>query len=599
MIKNIFAGVGALSIVGSSLLIAAEPIAIDPIIQQRLEKIDPMMNKVIEISRIPGMSVGVVVDGKVVFSKGYGVRNFSETSPVTDNSLFAIGSCSKAFTTFAIGQLVDEGMIAWDDPVIKYIPEFRLHDIHATHHLTIKDLVTHRSGLPRHDFVWYNSKFSRSELLNRLQHLEPTSDIREKFQYNNLMYAVAGLVIERLTGQTWEEFIQNRIFDPIGMNLSNFSVDDSQQSNDYASPHSERNEKTEIIPFRNLSNIGPAGSINSSAADMVKWVQLQLSEGNVEGKHLINKATLQEMHIVQMPMPPLPSEETPYMFGYGLGWMTGLHKGHYTVAHGGGIDGFISSVVLFPKEKIGVVVLTNSDSHGLFPQSAAYGIADLLMGVEDDQWLSQAEEKEKQMKALLKKAENENAPTEIVAVRPFENYVGEFENPGYGTVKVSLDQDALMASHNEISYALKHKCYDHFTVSAKLVETQKFNCSFISNASGEISELQIAIEPLLPPIVFKRKTATELLATDYLKKFAGVFECPVFSMDIALKKGRLTATVPGQPSCELKPEKPNVFSLKELPDCILQFIVGMDGAVSELQLQQAGQTFSLKAKAAD
>jgi len=413
------------------------------------------------------------------------------------------------------------------------------------------------------------------------------------------MYAVAGLVIERLTGQTWEEFIQNRIFDPISMNLSNFSVNDSQQSNDYASPHSERNEKIEVIPFRNVSNMGPAGSINSSAADMVKWVQLQLLEGTVEDKHLINKATLQEMHIIQMPMPPLPSEETPYMFGYGLGWMTGLYKGHYTVAHGGGIDGFISSVVLFPKEKIGVVVLTNSDSHGLFPQSAAYGIADLFMGIEDDQWLSRAEEKEKQMKALLKKAENEDTLTEGVAVRPFENYVGEFENPGYGAVQVSFDQDALMASHNEISYALKHKCYDHFTVSAKLIETQKFNCSFISNASGEISELQIAIEPQLPPIIFKRKPATELLATDYLKKFAGVFECPVFSMDIALKKGRLTATVSGQPSCELKPEKPNVFSLKELPDCILQFIVGMDGAVSELQLQQVGQTFSLKAKAAD
>lgn len=587
MIKNI-----VLSVIGSTLLSASVP-------TQKLEKIDSMMNQALETFQIPGMSVGIVVDGKVVLTKGYGVRNFSENSPVTENSLFAIGSCSKAFTTFALGQLVDEGMITWDDPVIKYIPEFRLHDIHATHHLTIKDLVTHRSGLPRHDFVWYNSKFSRSELLNRLQHLEPTSDIREKFQYNNLMYAVAGVVIERVTGQKWEEFIQNRIFDQLSMNLSNFSVDDSQQSDDYASPHSERNEQIKVIPFRNLSNMGPAGSINSSASDMAKWIQLQLSEGTVGGTHVINKATLQEMHIVQMPMPTLPSEETPYMFGYGLGWMTGLHKGHYTVAHGGGIDGFISSVVLFPKEKIGVVVLTNSDSHGLFPQSAAYGIADLLIGLEDDQWLSRAKEKEKQMKALLKKAENEDTLTEAVAVRSFEKYIGEFENPGYGAVKVSIEQGALLASHNEISYALKHKCYDHFIISAKLVEAQKFNCSFISNASGEILELQIAIEPLLPPIVFKRKTATELLATGYLKKFAGVFECPVFSLDITLKKGRLTATVPGQPSCELKPEKPNVFSLKELPDCILQFILGVDGTVSELQLQQAGQTFNLKAKVAD
>jgi hypothetical protein len=315
------------------------------------------------------------------------------------------------------------------------------------------------------------------------------------------MYAVAGLVIERLTGQTWEEFVQNRIFDPICMNLSNFSVDDSQQSNDYASPHSERNEKTEVIPFRNISNIGPAGSINSSASDMVKWIQLQLSEE----EHLIKKDTLQEMHVVQMAMPSPHSNEAPYLFGYGLGWMTGLYKSHYTITHGGGIDGFISSIVLFPKEKIGIVVLTNSDSHGDFPSRAAYAIADLLMGIEDEEWLSQVEEKEKQMKALLKKAENEDTCTDAVTAHPFESYIGEFENSGYGTVTISLDHDTLIAIHNEIVYDLKHKCYDHFIMSEKIIESQKCNCSFISNASGEITELQIAIEPLLSPIIFKRK----------------------------------------------------------------------------------------------
>lgn len=599
MIKNkILMGMGALSLIAGDLMMASESARVlDTVTQQRLESIDPLMNTVLETSQIPGIAIGIVMDGKVILTKGYGVRHLSEGLPVTEHSLFAIGSCTKAFTTFALGQLVDEGMIAWDDPVIKYIPEFRLQDIYATHHLTIKDLVTHRSGLPRHDLVWYNSSVSRLEFLKRLQHLEPTCGIREKFQYNNLMYTVAGLVIERVTGQTWEEIIQTRIFDVIGMNLSNSSVDDSQKSSDYACGHSERDEQIEVIPFRNLSNMGPAGSINSSVSDMVKWIQLQLSEGTLEGKHLINKTTLQEMHVAQMPTPSRFFEEDPYLFSYGLGWLIGLHKGRYTVTHGGGIDGFISSIVLFPQEKIGVVVLTNSDSHALFPKSIAYGIADLLMGMEEDQWLTRTKEKEKQIKSL--KEENEDALTEAVAVRPFEDYVGEFENPGYGTVKISLNQDTLIASLNEISYVLNHKCYDHFTMSVNLVKTVKFNCSFNSNASGEIAELQIALESLLPPIVFKRKTPTELFDTEYLKKFVGVFECPVFSIDIALKKGRLTATVPGQPSCELKPEKSNLFSLKELPDCILQFIVGTDGRVSKLQLQQAGQTFSLQIKGKD
>ncbi len=600
--KNKFLSVfGALSLVGGGLAVASQPLQVievsaDSLIQEKLGQIDYLMNKALDTLHIPGAAVGIVVDGKVVFTKGYGLRDQSNQLPVTENTLFAIGSCSKAFTVLALGQLVDEGTIAWDDPVIKYIPEFRLHDIHATHHLTIRDLVAHRSGLPRHDFVWYNSKFPRAEFLNRLPYLELTSGLREKFQYNNLMYAVAGLVIERVTGQVWEEFVQEHIFEPLSMNHSNFSVDHSQKTSDFASPHTEENDQVEIIPFRNLSNIGPAGSINSSVADMAKWVQLQLSEGDLEGKHLINKATLKDMHVVHMPIHSPLFEESPYLFGYGLGWMTGLHKGRYTVTHGGGIDGFISSVVLFPKEKIGVVILTNSDSHGLFPSSAAYGIADLLMGEEDEQWLSRVEEKEKQMKALPKKAKGEDVTTKATVVRSFDNYIGEFEHPGYGTVQISLDKDELIASYNEIPYRLKHTCYDHFTGQAKLVKAQEFNCSFICNALGEIAEFQIAVEPLLPPIVFKRKAATELLNTDYLKKFTGTFECPVFPMDIALKKGHLVATVPGQPAYELKPEKPNLFSLKELSDCSLQFIEEADGTISELQFHQAGQTFSLQIK---
>ena len=239
MIKNKWlVGVSALSMIGGNVVMASESTSVvNEVIHQRLAKVDSTMNQALETLRIPGMAIGVIVDGKVVFMKGYGVRNISDPSPVTENTLFAIGSCSKAFTTFALGQLVDEGRLAWDDPVIKYLPEFRLKDLHATHHLTIRDLVTHRSGLPRHDLAWYNSTFSRAEILNKLPHLEPTYDIREKFQYNNFMYGVAGLLIERVSGKTWEEFVQERIFIPLNMPRSNFSVEVSQQADDFAFPH--------------------------------------------------------------------------------------------------------------------------------------------------------------------------------------------------------------------------------------------------------------------------------------------------------------------------------------------------------------------------
>jgi len=595
MFKNkLFVGVGALSMVGATL-VASEPVqVVDATIQERLEKIDPLMNRALETLKIPGMAIGVVVDGKVVFTKGYGIRDFSDPLPVTENTLFAIGSCSKAFTTFALGQLVDEGMLAWDDPVIKYLPEFRLKDIHATHHLTIRDLVTHRSGLPRHDLAWYNSTFPRKEILDRLPHFEPTCDLREKFQYNNFMYGVAGLVIERVSGKTWEEFVQGRIFMPLGMKNSNFSVAISQQADDFASPHTEKNEKVEVIPFRNLSNIGPAGSINSTIEDMMKWVELQLSDG----KQLIQKETLKDMHLVHMPMHSPILEDA---FGYGLGWFTALHEGHYIVAHGGGIDGFISMVTLYPKQKLGVVVLTNSDSHGLFPTMAAYGIADLLLGKEDDLWLSKVEEKEKQMKELMKQsADVAEVISEAALLHSPNQYIGEFEHLGYGSIKIDLNQGVLVASHNNIRYSISPTGYDHFNLSMESrEESQKMGGAFVSNRSGDISELHVSFEAQLAPIVFKRKVSNELIATDYLKKFIGVFECSLFSMEVTLKGGHLTATVPGQPSCVMKPEKKNLFSIKEVPGCSLQFVVEADQLVSELQLHQAGQTFSLKAKAAD
>lgn len=596
MIKNkLFAGFGALSMIGGNISLASEPAQmIDPVLQERLKKIDPLMNQALVNLGIPGMAVGVVVDGQVVFMKGYGARTFSDPLPVTENTLFAIGSCTKAFTTFALGQLVDEGLLAWDNPVIQYLPEFRLHDLHATHHLTIRDLVTHRSGLPRHDLAWYNSKFSRQEILNRLPHLEPTCDLREKFQYNNFMYAVAGLVIEKVSGKTWEEFVDERIFKPLGMAQSNFSVEVSKQTEDFASPHTKKNEQIEVIAFRNISNMGPAGSINSSVKDMMKWVEIQLAEGEHNGKALIRKDTFKDMHLVHMPVHSQPLD----FFGYGLGWFTGLHDGHYIVAHGGGIDGFISMVTLYPKEKIGVVVLTNSDSCGLFPTMAAYQIADVLLGKEDDSWLSKIEEREKQMKEMMKKPGGiEKTASEADFLRPMDQYAGEFEHPGYGTIEIALNDGSLIASHNDILYGVIHTGYDYVNLSMESrEETQKLGGSFVSNRAGDISELHVSFETQLEPIVFKRKPSNELITAEYLRRFVGVFECPLFSMEITLKGGHLIAAIPGSPSCVMKPEKRNRFLILEVPDCRLEFVLGVDGKVTQLQLQQPGQSFSLMPK---
>lgn len=487
-LKKMFKMICAVSLIGSNFVSASGA--------SSSENLDLFVSKALEKFDIPGASIGIVMNGEVVLAKGYGMRDLAAGLPVTEDTLFAIGSCSKAFTTFVLGQMVDEGKIAWDDLVIKHLPGFRLQDAHATDHMTIRDLLTHRSGLPRHDFVWYNSKIPRGEFLKRLPHLPFSYDLRAKFQYNNLMYVVAGLLIEKVTGLTWEEAVQSRIFAPLGMDNSNFSVDQSQLSNDFAQPYAEEQGAMRLISFQNISNIGPAGSINSSASQMVKWIQLQLSDG----KGLIKNTTLQEMHLIQTPVQAQHAtspDESPYIFGYGLGWLTGWYKGDYTVMHTGGIDGFRSAIVLLPQKKMGIVVLTNSDKHKIFATRAAYAIIDQVMGREEDSWLIQVEEQEKS-KALTKQEIEILLPSKL----PLECYAGEFENPGYGTMQLFLDGNDLFAIFNDETYILTYKNNGNFIASMKKKNSNKFECSF----NDEVSEFRISFESSVPPIIFKRTT---------------------------------------------------------------------------------------------
>lgn len=229
----------------------------------------------------PGASMAIVTGGKVVYAKGFGKRDVKNDLPVTTDTLFATGSCTKAFTTFVLGQLVDEGKVDWDKPVARYLPGFRLYDTVASQELTPRDLVTHRSGLPRHDLVWYNNQtLTRKDLVERLQYLPPSAELRERWQYNNLMYLTAGYLIEQLTGKRWEDAVLERVFTPVGMTHSNFADLDSQKVSDFAKPYRDDHDKLLEIPFREVGNMGPAGSINSTASDMAKWMLVQLGDAH-------------------------------------------------------------------------------------------------------------------------------------------------------------------------------------------------------------------------------------------------------------------------------------------------------------------------------
>src|SRR5262245_44649143 len=217
--------------------------------------------------KVPGLAVSVVKDGAVIYLEGFGERDRERGLPVTPHTRFALASGTKAFTTLALGLLADEGKLDWDTPLRQFLPAFKLHDPFASERITPRDLVTHRSGLPRHDLVWYKSPFSRADLVRRLQYLQPNKDLRAFWQYQNLMYMTAGYLVEQLTGLTWEVFVQQRIFEPLGMRDSNFSVEVSQAAEDHALPYREKDDQLSQMPFYKQFAVGPAGSINTSAAD--------------------------------------------------------------------------------------------------------------------------------------------------------------------------------------------------------------------------------------------------------------------------------------------------------------------------------------------
>jgi len=604
MIKNTFImTLSALSLIGSNFAIASETSQETATIQtpvDRLNGLDEMVTKALETFHIPGAAVGVIIDGKVVLTKGYGLRDQSNNLPVTENTLFAIGSCTKAFTTHVLGQLIDEGKISsWEDPVIKYLPEFRLKDEYATYHMTIRDLVTHQSGLPRHDLLWYHTELSRNDLLSRLQYLDSSTDLRGKFQYNNLMYVMAGLVIEKLTGQTWEEAVQSRILTPLGMSRSNFSVLDSQKSDDFSLPFREKNGSIKTIPFNNINVAGPAGSINSSVTDMMKWVGLQLSDGTVEGRQFLKKETLLAMHTPQVALRTFPEEATGF-FAYGLGWFTGMHEGRYLVAHGGGIDGFISSTGFLPKEKIGVVVLTNSDSGMMFANNLSEAILDQILGIPKEDWMQKAKEKDEKMKSALQKGKDKTDPAPVAVAgtaRPFNDCIGEFEHPGYGTIQVHSEGDTLTLSYQTLSMQLSHRCYDHFTGTWEGIVDLALNCSFTRDHFGEVAELNMPMDPAVGEITFKRKAGNELLAIDYLKRFEGIFEGDLFSIDIDLKGNQLIGVIPGSAEGYVMiPEKPMQFSLKGVPGSTVRFTSAEDGKITAMMFITPNGTFNFKAK---
>jgi len=563
--------------------------------RKALEGFDEVVIKGLDQIKVPGAAIAVIEGNEIIYAKGFGFRDLEKKLPVTADTLMAIGSCTKAFTTFALGTLVDQGKVDWDKPVRSYIPWFRLYDVVAGERLTPRDLVTHRSGLPRHDFVWYNNfTATREDLVRRLAFLPPSADMRTKWQYNNLMFLTAGYLVETLTGKPWEDSVRMLVFNPLGMARSNFSVANSQKDSDFAEPYVERDGKLTKMPFRNITTMGPAGSINSSANEMAHWVMVHINDGKYRGRQVIDPATLNDMHSAYMPTGGTATRPDISPADYGLGWFIDSYRGHQRVDHGGNIDGFSALMCLFPNERLGLVVLTNKNGTP-FPELVAQTAADRIFGLEAVDWIGDAAKRQAEAEAAEKAAEQKKTTRRRPGTTPshkLEEYAGDYWNPGYGDLVVELKGNQLRFTYNAITTPLEHWHYDTFNgMKADDPTFQDLKLTFRTDVNGNVAAVAAPFEQTLDDIVFTKKPDVRLSDPAYLRKVAGTYKLVSQTITIGQRGKGLTLTVPGQPTYDLVPELGGEYSLKQVKTISLKFIEDVKGNVAGIEIYQPNGIF--------
>jgi CubicO group peptidase (beta-lactamase class C family) len=468
-----------------------------------LKRIRDLVSAAMREWHVPGAGLGIVKDGKVMFQDGLGLRNVEENLPVTSKTRFVLGSTTKAFTTMAMGILVDEGKLDWDKPVESYMPHFKMMDDWATLRLTPRDMVTHRSGLPRHDLVWVGSSFTLKELVESLKYLEPSRELRSAFQYNNLMYMAAGYLVGKVAGIPWEDFIRMRIFGPLGMANSGCTLADFQSSAEFSFAYRYENNQYKRLDFPPSSDIlryGPraSGSINTTAEDMCRWLLLHLQNGAAGGKQVISKKGLDEMHTPQVIIPEQKIKKSEVMHeSYGLGWSIDSYRGHYRVHHGGSTMGYNSYVTLFPHENLGIVVLANASS--ALPGALSHSLSDLLLGLEPVDWNKRMAEEIRSRQAP--RAEDKRIEGTVPG-HELKDYAAEYEHPAYGRMIVSLKDGTLIIETHGLSSPLEHWHYETFVAKEGELKGQKL--TFHTNALGVVHKVSAPLEPAVKDIIFSR-----------------------------------------------------------------------------------------------
>lgn len=539
---------------------------------------------------VPGCAVAAVRGGRVELAGGWGLRDREAGLPVTRDTLFAIGSVTKAFTATTVGALVDEGLLAWDRPLRDYVPGVRLADPNASDRLTIVDLLAHRSGLPRHDLTWLGQPGrSRAEIVRSLRFLPLSRDLRQEYQYCNLGYLAAGHVVEVLSGVPWEDFVRGRLLEPLRMSRTNLSVDEMLADDDHAAAYTRRGGVIAEVPQRPLPAVAPAGAINSSAADLTRWLLAQLAGGQLDGATVMSPATATRQLTPHMLMPEAGELPGLTQYAYGLGWAIGRYREHRMAMHDGGIDGFTTHCVLLPDDGVGVVVLTNT-SASLMHLTVAYRVLDELLGAEP---LDVFGFLKPRFDAAMAGVREARAARRVVPgappARPLAGYAGDYEHPGYGTLAIALHADVLQPSLGTMDLSLPHRHYETFDLTWHEMGDQPtvFPLTFLAGPDGDVNALTVQLEPLVEPLRFDRRPDPP--GAEILRRLCGTYAMGPIEVTVALRGERtLTVTAPGSPPLDLVPAGGLRFGVRDQPAITAEFELDDNGAVTRLIAQPLG-----------
>jgi CubicO group peptidase (beta-lactamase class C family) len=563
----------------------------DAALADKLKGLDAYMEKVVKDWNVPGIGLGIVAGDELVFAKGYGYRDYGKKLPFTPKTTVPIASNTKLYTAVAAGLLVEEGKLDWDRPVRQFVPVIEFFNDELNASVTIRDMLAHRTGVTRHDTIWYKSDFTRKELFERLKYLEPSQPIRQTFLYNNMMYAGAGYVVELLSGKTWEAFVQERIFDPLGMSSTVFSIDDVLKQPDHGVPFTERRDSFELyeIPhYREQVGIGPAGAINSNVEDLSKWLRALMNAGELGGKKVIPASVVKATLSPSIALPNTLLESRGYgellNAAYGMGRQTASYRGHLIAYHGGDINGFHSQVSHAPNDGLGVIVLVIGDHAAPLYNYVTYNVYERLLGMSETPWIARGLDIRLKAKEAGKEARAKSGGERVAGTKPshaLEDYLGEFEDKAYGTVAISMKEGSLLFDFHQVRLPLSHFHYDRFDTPDD-EQNGKWSVNFSTSPQGEVDKALLSLDQA--EVTFLRRVPAELSTLSTLRPYAGTYETSTGAkFEVVLKEdGVLGLVFPGQPFQALVPWKPRKFRIQEFSDYVFEFVV-VDSRVTELK----------------